>query len=95
MRVTGASELGNVVVMATNNRGASVEEIAARALDKIISVGNESHPLLRDQAVAYKEQIRSVLEYYMAEAIKAEHTNIRNRLRETGCAEITPLALGE
>jgi len=93
--MNGAVNIGAVKVVTTQGRGASVEELADRALDKIISVGDTSHPLVRAQAHAYREDIRKVLEYYLAQAIKAEHTNVRNRLRNAGCPEITSVALGE
>lgn len=85
--------VGNVKVMTTVGRGASVPEVADRALNKIISVGESMPPAIRDQAIAYKEEIRQVLEYYMAEAIRAEHTNIKNRLARVGQTEILPIIL--
>ena len=39
----GSSDIGNVMVMATEGRGFTPEEVAERALDKIIYVGSNAH----------------------------------------------------
>lgn len=83
--------LGGVVVQTTNGRGFTPEEIAERALDKIISVGDDSHPVVRDQALAFRERIRHVLVFYMKEAVQSERTTIANRLREAGHPELVNL----
>ena len=75
------SGLGIVKVVTHNGKGASVEELADRALNKIISVGKDSHPAIIDQAVAFREEIRSVIEFYMHEAVKADRTTQMNKLR--------------
>ncbi len=40
----------NVKVLTTSGRGFTPEEVAERALDRIISVGSQTHPAIRDQA---------------------------------------------
>jgi hypothetical protein len=82
---------GSVVVMTTNNRGFSPEEIAERALDKIIYVGSNSHPAIRDQAEAFRENIRGVLVHYLNEAISSNKTTIAARFREAGHFELIKL----
>jgi hypothetical protein len=82
---------GAVTVLTTNNRGWTPEEIAERALDKIIYVGQSSHPAIRDQAEAFRENIRKILVFYMNEAIKSNQTTIAARLREAGHPELIKL----
>lgn len=82
---------GDVVVHTTNNRGFTPEEIAERALDKIIYVGSSSHPAIRDQAEAFRENIRHVLVFYLKEAVKSDRTTLANRLREAGHPELTTI----
>ena len=79
---------GNVSVHTTSNRGFTPEEIAERALDKIISVGSQSHPAIRDQAEAFRSQIREVLVFYMHEAVRSERTTIAAKLRNAGHSEL-------
>ena len=85
--------LGSVQVHTTNGRGFTPAEIADRAVDKIIYVGQESHPAIREQAEAFKENIRSVIEFYMHEAIKSDRTTIAHRLAEAGHPELKTLLI--
>lgn len=80
---------GNVIVKTSQGRGFTPEEIAERAIDKIIYVGSKSHPAIRDQAEAFKENIQSVLVFYLKEAVRSDRTTIANRLREAGHPELT------
>ena len=59
-----------------------------RALDKIISVGSQSNPIIRDQAEAFRNQIREVLVFYMHEAVRSERTTIAAKLRNAGHSEL-------
>ena len=87
----GGFEFGDVKVMTTANRGFTPEEVAERALDKIISVGESSHPAIRDQAIAFRDHIRGVLVYYMREAIKSDRTTQMFKLQEAGHPELIKL----
>jgi hypothetical protein len=82
---------GSVVVMTTKDRGFTPEEVAERALDKIIYVGGNCHPAIRDQAEAFRENIRQILVFYMNEAIKSDRTTIAAILREAGHPELIKL----
>lgn len=83
--------LGGVKVYTSSNRGFTPQEIAERALDKIIYVGEQSHPLIRDQAQAFKEAIRGVLEYYLREAQSSERTTIIAMLSQQGHGDVAEL----
>lgn len=85
--------LGNIQVHTTDGRGFTPAEIADRAVDKIIYVGKESHPVIREQAEAFKENIRSIVEFYMHEAIKSDRTTIAHRLAEAGHPELKTLLI--
>ena len=81
--------LGNdVKILATEGRGFTPEEIAERAIEKIIYIGQDSHPLVRQQAEAYKEHIKSVVLFYLKEAVKSDRTTLANRLRDAGHPEL-------
>ena len=82
---------GNVRVITTHGRGQTPEEVAERALERVINVGDKSHPLLRDQAHAFKEDLRHLLVFYMYEAINSHNTTLANRLRDAGHPELIPL----
>ncbi len=86
--------VGGVQVETTQHRGWSVEELAQRAADKIIYVGDQSHPAVREQARAFKESVRHVVSLYLKEAVEQDRATIAHRLREAGHAELVYL-LGE
>lgn len=83
--------LGGVRVHTTSNRGFTPEEIAERALDKIIYIGEQSHPAIRDQAQTFKASIRDVLIFYLREAQNSERTTIAAKLAVQGQEDLAQL----
>jgi hypothetical protein len=79
---------GGVIVRTTENRGFTPEEIAERAVERIIYVGEQTHPAIRDQAQAFKDHIKAVVAFYIRDAIKNDRVTIANRLREAGHPEL-------
>jgi len=90
----GTAVVGNVFVRTVDNRGLTPEELAETALDKILYVGDQSHPAIREQALVFKEHIRGVLVFYMQEAVKNDRATIANKLKSAGHSELISL-LGE
>lgn len=83
--------VGNVQVMSTNGRGFTPEEIAEPALDKIIFVGSQLHPAIRDQAEAFRESIRQVLVQSMHQAIRSHNVTLVNKFTKAGYPELVPI----
>ena len=81
-------------IYTTNNRGFTAEEIAERALDKIIYVGDKSHPVIAEQARAFKQYIYDVLVQYLREAQESERITLSAKLSQLGHPEIAKL-IGE
>ncbi len=79
------------MVMATEGRGFTPEEIAERALDKIIYVGSSTHPAIRDQAEAFKDSIRQVLIHYMHEAVRSHNVTLVSKFKQAGHPELIPI----
>lgn len=86
---TGA--VGSVVVTTTQFRGSTPEEVADRALSKIIAIGEHSAPEIRVQAEAFRDSIREVLVYYMYDAIQSHNTTLANKFTQAGHPELVPL----
>jgi cephalosporin hydroxylase len=86
-----AGDIGNVMVHSVSHRGFSPEELAEQALNKIIYVGDQSHPAIRDQAQAFQNHIRHVLVFYMNRAIESRNTTLANRFTEAGHPELIKL----
>jgi hypothetical protein len=83
--------VGEIKATMVSGRGFTPEEIAEQALNKIISVGGNCHPVIRDQAEAYREQIRVLLIHYMHQAVRSNHTTLANRFRAAGHPELVKL----
>ena len=79
------------VINSEEGKGHTPEQVAEMALAKIIHVGEDADPLIREQAEAYKQNIRLVLVQYMKKAIKSNHTTIANKLREAGREDLIKL----
>lgn len=88
---SGGMSIGPVNVFTTENRGFSPEEIAERALDKIIYVGEGSHPAIIEQAKIYKDNIRVVLIKYLREAQRSERTTICAKLTMQGHSDLAKI----
>lgn len=91
MNVQGLAESNGIQVFTKDFGGFTPEELAERALDKIIQVGDQSHPLVREQANAFRNHIRGVLVFYMNEAVKFDRVTLAHKLREAGHPELIHL----
>lgn len=87
----GTGSVGNVMVMTTQGRGFTPEEVAERALDKIIYIGSHAHPAIRDQAEAFKDSIRGVLVHYMHEAVRSHNVTLANKITKAGYPELVTI----
>lgn len=85
------SALGTVQVMTTSGRGFSAEELAERALNQIISVGDNAPPVIADQARAFQENLREVLIYFMREAMRSRNVTLAAKFTEAGFPELIKL----
>jgi hypothetical protein len=83
--------VGNVMVMSTQGRGFTPEEVAERALDKIIYVGSQTHPAVREQAEAFRENIRQVLVHYMREAVRSHNVTLVSKFKKAGHPELVSI----
>lgn len=72
----GFGAVGPFVVRTTQERGFTVEEIAEDLLNKLIFISSEAHPVIRDQAEAFRNQIRPVIIHYMKQAVRSDRTTL-------------------
>lgn len=84
-------EIGTLLVQTSEGRGFTPEEVAERALDKIMYVGENAPPVIKDQALAFRDQLRGVLVYYMHEAVKSDRTTLALKLKQAGHPELVQL----
>lgn len=83
--------LMKVDVMTTENRGFTPEELAEQAVNKIVYVGANSHPAIREQAEAFKGAVKDVVLMYLQQAVQSNKTTIANRLTQAGHPELVKL----
>jgi len=86
--MTLQAEVGQVFVTTTQQKGHDPDFWAQSACDRIISVGNNSHPLIAQQAEAFKENVQKIILYYIQEAIKSDRTTLIAELERQGQQEM-------
>ena len=74
--MTAVGHVGKVLVATTENRGHSAEFWADAATKRIVSVGENTHPLIKEQALEFQDHIHRVVEYYINEAIKSDRSTL-------------------
>ena len=80
-----------VEVRTTENRGFTPDEIAEQCAQKIISVSDDTHPAIRDQARAFSKHVEKLIAFYMRQAIRSDRTTVYNALNDAGHPELAEL----
>jgi len=81
-------EVGSVLVSTTPDKGHDPEFWAKSAADRIVSVGGNCHPLIAQQAEAFKQSVEKTVEFYIKEAIKSDRTTLIAELEKQGHADM-------
>ena len=81
-------EMGSVLVSTTQDKGHDSEFWAKAAADRIVSVGGNCHPLIAQQAEAFKQSVKKTVEFYIKEAIKSDRTTLIADLERQGHADM-------
>jgi hypothetical protein len=71
------AEVGNVMVSTTSHRGHNADELAEMALNKIVYIGTDAPEPIKAQALAYRENIRKILVFYMRQAMLSERVTMK------------------
>jgi hypothetical protein len=78
------ANVGSVVVVTTQDKGHDPEFWAKTASDRIVSVGGNCHPLIAQQAEAFKQSVETTVSFYIKEAIKSDRTTLIAELERQG-----------
>ena len=84
MSAKGDFVLGNIEVHSTQNKGHDPEFWEAQATKKIVSISDSAPEHIKQQALAFQNQVYTVILYSMKNAIKSQNTTYSNILREQG-----------
>jgi hypothetical protein len=76
--------LNKVSVSTTSERGHTPEELAELFVNKVIQVGNSSHPVIRDQAIAFRESVKQLAVIYLREAVIQDRATLAHRMKKAG-----------
>ena len=78
------TEVGNLNVTTTNNRGHTVEEVAEMATNRLVSISDTAPAPIRAQAHVFKEACKKTIAYYMQEVVNNHMCTICNALEKQG-----------
>ena len=81
---TGNSNLGDIQVFTSNNSGHSPEQMAEMAVNKIMLVSKDAPPVIREQALQFREVIKEQLVFYMRKMAQSERTTIWALMKQQG-----------
>ena len=65
--------------------------MADRCLTKLLNVSDTAPSVIRDQAIAYKENMRAVIVFYMKEAVQSDRTTVGNALLDAGHKDLAEM----
>ena len=82
--VNVAIEPGTCEVYTTEHRGFTPEEIAERAVPKIVFVAEGAGPEVREQAEVFKNRLFHVIVKACNDAIRSDRTTLTNLLDQQG-----------
>ena len=75
---------GTVEVKTTSYRGFTPEEIATRAVEKIIFISDSADSVIKIQAEVFKERMYYIIVDSLKEAINSDKTTLYNLLKSQG-----------
>ena len=77
-------QVGAINVVTTTNSGHDPEFWAETIADRVVSVGGNCHPVIAQQAEAFKEAVKVTALYYIKEAIKSDRTTLTAEFERQG-----------
>ncbi len=87
----GGAKIGIATATMVSGRGFTPEELAEQAVNEVISIGSNSHPVIQAQAEAFREDIRNVMTNYLRQAVASHNTTLTNRFTDAGHPELVKL----
>ena len=91
MSSEGSIKLGAYSVHTTDFKGHDPDFWAKTATERIINIGGNCHPLIAQQAEAFKRDVLQTISYYMKEAIKSDRTTLIAELEKQGQQEMADI----
>lgn len=87
----GTLQLGTVQTSVTHGRGLNADEITDMLMAKLLHVADSAPMPIREQASAFRADIRRVVLHYVAQAQKSQNTTVYNHLMQGGYSDAAEL----
>jgi hypothetical protein len=91
MSVESDFVLGQVGVTTTNNKGHDPEFWATQATKKICDISDNAPAHIKQQALAFQNQVYTVILYTIKNAIKSQNTTNANLLEKQGHSDMAKI----
>jgi hypothetical protein len=78
-------------VKTTENRGHTPEEVAELCVNRLISIGDNSHPALQAQARAFRDRMLAVVTQYIKMGIEQDRATISTELSKAGHSDMAEI----
>lgn len=85
---SASGQVGSAFVVTSSNGGHSPEAIAELCVNKIISIADTAHPLIQQQAQAYRDQLLKVVAHYVRMAMDEDRATMCAKIREAGFPDL-------
>ena len=83
--------IGELKTMTTSGRGLNADEIMDLLMPRLLHVGDNAPPAIREQAAAFKGDIERLVRHYVVQAQKSQNTTICGVLERAGQHEAAEL----
>jgi len=91
--VIKATQLGDLKVFTPSRREMLIEEWATLATSRIMSVSDSAPPVIKDQAIAFRDQIEYIITHYMREAVRSDRYTLAKNLAMSGYADMASMVV--
>ncbi len=88
LTIDASAKTGMVDVVTSDNGGFPLEKVVDMALNKLINVSEEAPAPIRDQAFAFKSNLREVLDFYIKMAVEQDRATLCYKLRKSGHSDL-------
>ena len=78
------SNVGDISVKTTNNKGLSPEYWTERILERLVSISDGADPMVKAQAEAFRDAIKQVVLMYIKQAIASDRSTVAGLLDKQG-----------
>ncbi len=75
-------------VVTTENRGLTPEELAEQCANKLILMWDSASEEVKEQAIAYRKYLISVLTHFMKRTVRNDRVTVYNAIIEAGYPDL-------